>query len=45
MTYITVILAGKVSVPKRLKIQPKPEDIPTFTQFLQYILSTDLLGK
>jgi hypothetical protein len=31
--------------PKRLKIPPKPEDIPTFAQFLEYILTTDLLGR
>jgi len=33
-----------VKTPKSLIIEPKPEDIPTFSDFLEYILSTDLMG-
>ena len=34
-----------VPAPRNIKETPKPEDIPTFEEFLEYILSTDLLGK
>eukprot|EP00090_Calanus_glacialis_P003538 TRINITY_DN12610_c0_g1_i1.p1 TRINITY_DN12610_c0_g1~~TRINITY_DN12610_c0_g1_i1.p1 ORF type:complete len:443 (-),score=137.58 TRINITY_DN12610_c0_g1_i1:210-1538(-) len=33
-----------VKTPKSFSIEPKPEDIPTFSDFLEYILSTDLMG-
>ena len=33
-----------VKTPKSFIIEPKPEDIPTFSDFLEYILSTDLMG-
>lgn len=33
-----------VKSPKTVTIQPKPEDIPSFSDFLEFILSTDLLG-
>ena len=33
-----------VKTPKSLVIEPKPEDIPSFGDFLEFILSTDLLG-
>ena len=31
--------------PRSVTIQPRPEDIPSFSEFLEYILSTDLLGS
>ena len=34
-----------VRVPKSVTIKPKPEDIPTFSEFLEFVLSTDLLGS
>ena len=34
-----------VPAPKNIKETPRPEDIPSFEEFLEYILSTDLLGK
>ena len=33
-----------VKSPKTVTIQPKPEDIPSFSDFLEFVLSTDLLG-
>ena len=37
-------LLKTVKAPKSVTIKPKPEDIPSFSDFLYYILSTDLLG-
>jgi len=37
-------LASRVRAPRNLRVYPKPEDIPSFSQFLQFIISTDLLG-
>ena len=34
-----------VKSPKTVTIQPKPEDIPSFSDFLEFVLSTDLLGS
>ena len=34
-----------VPAPTNIKETPTPQDIPTFEEFLEYILSTDLLGK
>ena len=33
-----------VKTPKSFAIQPRPEDIPSFADFLEFILSTDLMG-
>ena len=33
-----------VKTPKSLIIEPKPEDIPTFSDFLEYILASDMMG-
>ena len=33
-----------VKSPKTVTIQPNPEDIPSFSDFLEFVLSTDLLG-
>ena len=33
-----------VRAPKSVTIKPKPEDIPSFGDFLEFVLSTDLLG-
>ena len=33
-----------VKSPKSVTIQPAPEDIPSFSDFLEFVLSTDLLG-
>jgi len=36
--------AAQVASPRALHVHPKPEDIPSLEEFLEYILSTDLLG-
>jgi len=36
--------AGQVAAPRVLHVHPKPEDIPSLEDFLEYVLSTDLLG-
>merc|ERR1719397_594028 len=36
--------AAQVASPRALHVHPKPEDIPTLEEFLEYVLSTDLLG-
>ena len=33
-----------VKTPKSLIIEPKPEDIPSFSDFLEYILASDMMG-
>ena len=34
-----------VRVPKAVTVKPKPSDIPTFTDFLEFVSATDLLGS
>ena len=36
--------AAQVASPRALHVHPKPEDIPSLEEFLEYVLSTDLLG-
>ena len=31
--------------PRALHVHPRPQDIPTLEEFLEYVLSTDLLGS
>ena len=33
-----------IRAPKSVTVKPKPEDIPSFGEFLEFVLSTDLLG-
>jgi len=33
-----------IRAPKSVTVKPKPEDIPSFGDFLEFVLSTDLLG-
>ena len=34
-----------VRSPKTVTIKPRPEDIPSFSDFLEFVLSTNLLGS
>ena len=34
-----------VRVPKAVTVKPKPSDIPTFSDFLEFVSATDLLGS
>ena len=38
-------LLQTVRAPRTVTIKPRPEDIPTFGDFLEFVLSTNLLGS
>ena len=38
-------LQKTVRSPKTVTIKPRPEDIPSFSDFLEFVLSTNLLGS
>ena len=38
-------LSQIIRAPKSVTIKPKPEEIPSFGDFLEFVLSTDLLGS
>ena len=38
-------LLKSVRSPKSVTIKPKPEDIPSFSDFLEFVLTTNLLGS
>ena len=42
---VSTLASSAVKVPRNISSPPRPEDIPSLEEFLEFVLSTDLLGS